>query len=905
MRIRLKHERLAREIASSGLSQNRWAIRLGVSSGQLSELVNGKRPHPPPETRRKLLRGLGVEFEELFEVELPQSPPMASAKRTLVDWKARGYRLRLEKSPAASRARRGNPMRELASDLRYTLRSLVRSPLFAIASVLTLAVGIGANAAIFTLVDAALIRALPYPDPERLAYLSLRAESNDLAPIAMPDWEAIRDARLQAFENVALYLPGSGILGGLDEPSPVRLGHVSPNFFRTLEVSLLEGSGFAGEGEEVVLSHALWRSLAREGLSPGELRLTLDEKAVEVVGVLPAEFRFPGLPQCQVWKALEMRSSGARGPFQFRAVVRLRPEISLQQAQERLIQARDLVNRRFSVREADFDYVLIDLQERFVGSARSTLMLLLAAVGAVLLIATVNVAGLALTRATARSHEIAVRSVLGAGRLRLLRQFVSEGLMLSLAGGVLGSLLAAWLLEAFLAGYSGRWQVASPIAVDGRTLLFALGASILCGLLFSLAPASQLMDTRFAQRIRMAGRGSSGRRQGRLGNLLVSTEFALSLTLLVCAGLLYKSLFLLVSQDPGFRPENVVAAEISLPAARYPEAAQRSAFRDRLLERIRALPSVAAAGTASGLPPDRPNIVSDFYFEGRPLAPGDRPPIEVVIFADNGYFRTVGIPLRKGQWLADDPVASGPPQALIDEELAERYFPGQDPLGQRVRLGSNPESPWIEIRGVVGRVKYAGLQRGFHPALYVATRDFGRGGTNVVVRTSLDPDGLAGPLRGFLAQTDPALAPASIRSLGEMVRRSAAPQRFRAWLMAAFALCALLLSALGIYAVVSHNVGRRIRETGIRMALGASRRDVLALMLKAGMKPAMTGLLIGLGASLALTRLLSDLLYAVQPLDAAAFSAASLAVLSAAFLACLIPARRAAKLNPIESLHCE
>ncbi|HSR53204.1 MAG TPA: ADOP family duplicated permease [Acidobacteriota bacterium] len=903
MRVRLKHERLARIIASSKMTQNRWALRLGLSSGQLSELVNGKRPYPPPATRRKLLRKLDLEFEELFEIEWNRE---SGSRPALIDLKTLGYRLRLEKVPPIQ-DKRGHPMRDLLFELRYTLRALRRSPVFAAAAILTLALAIAANAAMFTVFDAALLQPLPYPEADELAYLSIGVDGRSGYPLALSDWEAMRDAELKAFDEIALYFPGQATLHGLQEPQRVDVGHVSPNFFRTLGVSPAQGSGFSGQPHQVIVSDNLWRQLegGEGGDSPfSPMSLSLDEKSYQVVGVLPPGFSFPGLPGFRIWSSMEMRPSGARGPFQYRGVVRLAPEVSQAKALEDLERAHALVAERFSENDSRTRYALTDLQEHFVGSSRSTLILLLAAVGAVLLIAAVNVACLALTRAAGRAQEIAIRSALGAGRYRLLRLFLSEGLAISLSAGILGCFLSFWMADLLSAAYPARLEPVRDIAVGGRTLLFALGASLICGILISMAPTLQTLQSRLIQRLRSAGRDTAGRFQSRMGNALVTFEFALALTLLVGAGLLSKSLFLLVQQDPGFRPERVVTMSLSLPSSRYGDTSQRSAFFERLLQDVKALPTVTAAGLASGLPPDRPGITSDFYFEGRPLASGERPPIEVLIFADNGYFDSLEIPLKRGSWFE----RRGPesvPQVLIDEELAGKYFPSQSPIGKRLRIGSNPQSPWVEIRGVVGRAKYAGLPADFKPTLYVSAGVYALPSMHLVVRSAQDPAGLAAAVRQRLSEMDSTLALASIRPLGQILRDSASPQRFRAMLMLAFAGTALLLAMIGIFAVISFTVRRRTRETGIRMALGATRADVLQLMLRKGMYPALAGLAIGLAASAAAARLLSSMLYRVGTWDVATFGASVAAVLAAALAACLIPAKRATRVDPVQSLRSE
>lgn len=917
MKVKLKHKRLASEIARSGLTQNRWAIRLGISSGQLSELVNGKRPYPPPATREKLLAGLKLCFRDLFELEGPQhqqpspehSPKTESSarppeRRVLLDWTKGRYRLRLDRREQASRqASKGRiAMHGYLSDLRFCLRGLRRSPLFTTVAVLTLALGIGANAAIFSIVDASLIRSLPFPQPEELVYLSIAANGQDGAALALVDWEAIQASRSGIFEDSALYSPGSVTWQGPEGPRAVQAAQVTPNFFRLLGVTPQAGSGLVTAGTGVVVSHSFAQRLSTDHLSG--LGLKLDERDYPIVGVLPAGFRFPGLAQADLWLALDTRPSGSRGPFQYRAVARVDEGVTGQEAQNRLHTVSKALRERYSD-NGHWSYSLAGLQERFVVRTRSTLLLLLTAVAIVLLVATLNVANLAVTRALNRAHETAVRTLMGAGRLRLISRFLTEGVLLALAGGLLGCLLASWGVQLLASSSISRLATINPISVDTRTLLFGLAVSLVCGVLFSAAPALQLMRRNLASGVRSSGRAGLGRGQSRMGSILVAAEFAVALALLVGAGLLTRSLSLLMDEYPGFRSQNVLSVNLVLPHSRYARSAERAAFFERLEERVGALPGVAGVGLASGRPPDRPNASNDFLIEGQPLGPAERPPIELLIFADNGYFQAAGIPLKKGRLFTSPNSPQGPPEALIDEALAARYFPGQDPLGKRLRIGSNSTNPWAEIRGVVGAVKYLGLQAGFQPAIYISTQEYAAADMYLLVRSDQPPEPLAESLRQAVAELDPALALTSVETLEQTVRESASLPRLRTSVMGAFSAAALLLAALGIYAAISFGVDRRRRETGIRMALGAAPKDVLRLMLAAGLKPALMGWLIGLAASAGLSRLLTGMLYGVQPLDGETFGLASAVVLSVALSACLAPALRAARLDPVSSLRCD
>jgi putative ABC transport system permease protein len=565
------------------------------------------------------------------------------------------------------------------------------------------------------------------------------------------------------------------------------------------------------------------------------------------------------------------------------------------------------IKQRFPDSPGDWQLGAGPMKDDVIGNVRPALLVLLGAVGLVLLIATSNIANLLLARATGRRKEMAIRAALGAGRGRLVRQLVTESLLLAAAGGLLGVLISLWGTDLLVRLGPRNLPRLTEIGVDVRVLLYTAGVTILCGILFGLAPALQASRTRLSETLHDGARGTTDSTGRRLRSILVVSEFALAVMLLVGAGLLIRSFQRLQSVSPGFDGEGLLTASVSLPEVRYPEEPARAAFFRQLLERAGSLPGVQSAALTMALPPHLLVMTNPYTIEGRPLPPGQQAPAVAQLLISPGFFRTLGVPLLRGRNFTEADSATAPPVIIINETMASSLFPGEDPVGRRLQLGDpDPNTPWFTIVGVVGNVKYTGLDAAPEPTMYTPhEQNLWWTTMYLVLRSATDLDGLAQALRAQVAAIDPLLPLAQVRTMQELLGQSVAEPRFRTALLGLFAGIALLLAAVGIYGILSYTVGQRTQELGIRMALGASRRDVLALVLKQGMALAVGGVLIGLAAALALSRVLAGLLFGVAPTDAGTFAVVSLVMVAAAFLACYVPARRATRVDPMVALRAE
>jgi predicted permease len=806
----------------------------------------------------------------------------------------------------------------LRQDIRYELRQIRRSPAFALVVALTLALGIGANSAIFSVVNAVVLRPLPYLEPDRLVVAGLVDEHDPsaLAPYGAADYLAAHD-RERSFASFAAIAEGENVFTytGSAEPLKVRGTPATAEFFSVLGVSPALGRAFApgedapGRAHEVVLSHAFWEQ--RFGADPQTIghAITLDGDRYTIVGVMPADFHFGPHDNDDLWPLLQIAPRNVRYPFWLLPIGRLKPGVSEAQARADLSAvARDL-KRQFP--DSSASAASIDpLKTQIVGDVRTALLMLLGAVGLVLLIATVNVANLQVAGITARERELSIRAALGAGRGRIARQVLTESLLLAALGGVLGLLLAYWGVRVLIALAPAGLPRLKEIAVDGRVLAFTAAVSLLSGLLSGLAPVMHGFGRRLDESLRGGAQNLSEQRRRRLRQALVVMEVSLSLVLLIGSGLLLRSFERLAGTSPGFNPQPLLSTLISLPEGRYKDAHQIVPFYEQLLDRVQTLPGVAAAGITMSLPPDLLNMRNPFSVPGQTDAPGTSRPLAVETSVSSGYFHTLGIPLLRGRFFEDSDRTRKDEILIINDTMARRYYPGQDPVGQQIKTGdSNPDSPWETIVGVVADVKYAGLDGPPEPTLYVPYFEdywpiFSRE-MFLVVRAGGDPRSVAPGLRAAIRDMDRDLPVADLQTMNELLSDSVAQPRFRTLLLGVFAGLALLLAAVGIFGVMAYVVSRRTQEIGVRMALGASRSGVLGMVLNEGLRVVLIGVAIGVGEALALSRLIKSLLFGVEAADPATFIAVPLVMIVVALAACYVPARRATKVDPIIALRYE
>ena len=812
-------------------------------------------------------------------------------------------------------------MQSLIQDLRYSFRMLLKNPGFTIVAVLTLALGVGANTALFSVVNGVLLNPLPYPQPDQLITLHQSKPNFETGAIPYPnfrDWQKEN----QTFSAMAISRGSGFSLIGMGEAERVDGRWVSADFFTVLGVQPALGRTFApgederGIGPVVLISANLWQrkfSAAPDALGKS---LTLDDKSYTIVGVLPASFNlYRGIdvyvPIGQ-WnnRALQNRSA----PLGLHGIGRLKPGVTLAQAQADL----DSVMRRLAITYPDANRghgaALIPLKELLVGNVRLILWTLLGAVGFVLLIACVNVSNLLLARSTGRTREFAIRTALGAGRWRLLRQRLTESLLLALAGGGLGLLLAGWGTRAALSVLPTALPRAGEIGLDARVLLFSFAISLLTGMLSGLAPALKTSQCRLAETIKDGGRGASGGHH-RAQGILVAVEMALTLVLLIGAGLMIRSLSALWNVDPGFRPDNVLTFGLSFPPSMRtasPEAV-RASLRE-LSYKLNSMPGVRAASFSDGASPLQGEDDLFFWLDGQPKPSStSEMNMSLVYRVEPGYLTAMGIPLKEGRFFTNQDDERSQPVVVIDEVFARKYFGNSDPIGKGINLGNDRDPS--QIVGVVGHVKQWGLdsddKESLQAQLYEPFRQLSgsRSGVGVVVCA----EGVAGKagtvfsslfdsIRRVVQSQNSQNVIFGPQTMNEVIADSLAARRFSMILLDAFAVVALLLAGIGIYGVLAYAVSQRTREIGIRMALGATRGHMLRLALRHGMVLAGIGVVLGIGGALGLTRFLTKLLYEVKPTDPLTFVGVSLLLLLVALLASWVPARRAAKVDPMEAL---
>jgi putative ABC transport system permease protein len=805
-------------------------------------------------------------------------------------------------------------MDRLRQDLRFAIRQLSRNPGFALLAVLTLALGIGANTAIFSVVQGVVLRPLPFAEAERMVMLYTGYPDDETRyPLSPPDFMSYHDDA-RSFSGVAAVSPTQQTLTGIDEPTWVRVGRVSADLFEVMGVAPVVGRGFRaeenvpGQDRVAILTHAYWQT--RFGGDPSVLghTLSLDGISREVVGVLPPEFDFPG--ERDLYHPLaygetfnSTTAQGRRGEY-LTVVARLRPGISPEEASAEV----HAINQRLQVEfpETNSENIgisMVPLRDHLLGDVRGPLLMLLGAVGLVLLIACVNVANLLLARATTRRGELAIRTALGAGRGRVVGQLLTESLLLGVLGGAAGLVFAVWGTQALTSVAPQGIPRLDAIRMDAVVIAFAAAISLGTGLLFGLLPAIQVTRGSPQRALREGGPGAGGRPAGnRARRTLVVTEMAVAVILLVGAGLLIRSFLGLTSVDPGFQSDQLVTFSISLPASSYEAGPAVRQFYPALMERIEALPGVQAASAGSEVPLGGTGNILGFSIENQePPAPGfvlDAAATAVL----PGYFSTLGIPVRRGRPLDSGDRFESPEVLVINEAFAQRYFPGEEPVGRRISLGGDD---WWEIVGVVGNAPQYGLDRPVRPAIYMPHEQFTTRSLIMVVRAGGDPLALATVLRGEVAALDPNLPIRQFATGENLVSEAMSQPRFYTTLLAIFAAVALVLAAVGTFGVISYMVTQRTREFGIRVALGARPADVLGMVVRQGAGMAAVGIGVGLVAAAGLSRFLGGLLHDVGALDPIAFGSVALLLLGVALLASYLPAHRATRADPMVALRAE
>ncbi len=796
----------------------------------------------------------------------------------------------------------------LWQDLRYGVRTLRKSPGFTTVAVLSLALGIGANTAIFSVVNAVLLKPLPYDEPDRLIQVwgtNTQAGINT-SVVSVPnfiDWQN----QNQSFEHLAAYTFSAFTLTGKDEPEQIRSGKVSASLFDLLRVKPIIGRGFLREEDKhggervVVVSHGLWQR--RFGADPDLVgqTLTLNNQSYTVVGIMPERFDFPGEVEMWTPNAFDFGEfMSQRGTRYLRIIARLKPGISLQQAQAEM----DTIAGRLAQQYPDTNGLqgvnLVPLHEATVGRARPTLLILFSAVGFVLLIASSNVANLLLARATLRHKEIAIRGALGASRLRVIRQLITESVLLAGLGGVAGLLLAVWSLELLVSAIPDNVPRVKEIGVDGSVLGWTFLVSMLTGLIFGLAPALGASKPDLNESLKETGKSiTADPRHNRVRSLLVISEVALSLVLLISAGLMINSFWRLQQVKTGFSPENVLAVTLSLPSYKYPKKEQQAAFFKEALERIENLPGVSSAGVTTILPLSGSMSAANFQIAGRP--PLEKEPQTDLRSISPNYLHTMRIPLLRGRFFTERDTQDAPAVCIINETLARRFLAGEDPLGQHIELGKS-----YQIVGVVGDVRHSKLDAETGPEMYRPYLQSPSPSVTIVARSSAsDVTSLAAAVRNEIRAIDKDQLIYSLETMEQVRAKSVAPQRFNTLLLTIFAGVSLILAAVGIYGVMAYSVTQRTQEIGIRIALGAQTGDVLKLIVKQGMMLALVGVAIGLIAAFTFTRVLTSLLYGVSATDPMTYVAVTSLLTVVAVLACYIPARRATKVDPMVALRYE
>jgi len=806
-------------------------------------------------------------------------------------------------------------MSQFLQDLRYGIRMMLKRPGFTLIAVMTLALGIGSSTAIFSVVDATVIRGLPYRAPNELYHMWESTPQKEFGQreFSYPDYQ---DYLQNQVVDIAAYTGGGTILNWKGESERVFAPLVSTNFFSVLGVDPIRGRAYqAGEDKQgsprfVVLSYEFWqrRFGGDEGIVGQQLNLA--GESCTVIGILPQSFQFAMRPADLFLPYQPTQNQLTRRYLHgTNLIARLKPGVNATQAQAELSLIAARIEQQYKESHAGTLFKLVPLQEQVVGQVKPILMILLGAVGFVLLIACANVASLLLTRSLSRQKEVGIRVALGASRWRVVRQLLTESVLLSVAGGLLGLLLAYWGTTALVSMLPPTQIRALPflqtLNVDARMLGFSFGLSVLTGMIFGLAPALQSSRLELSGVLKEGGRNPGGNASHRLRSGLVITEIALAMVLLVGAGMLVKSLMRVLKTDPGFNPENVLTMTVVLPAAKYTEAEKQVNFYDQMRERVQALPGVAGVATVNILPL-QPGNTSRVNVEGDPIPPPGQELEANVRTISEDYFGTLGVPLQAGRMFDNRDTANAQPVVIIGKTMADRIFRGRNPIGRRLKY-AGVEAPPLEVVGVVGDVKITGLDQETRPVIYYPFRQSPSSFANLVVRTTTDPSALAASVQNQIRGLEPGVAIFNVQAMPDLIANSPAAfmRRFPATLIGIFAGLALLLASIGIYGVVSYSVSQQTHYIGVRMALGARTSDILKLVLRQGLLIAVAGIAIGAAGALVILRLLQSFLFEVRANDVSTFGIVGGALFFIALLACYLPARRATKVDPLIALRYE
>jgi putative ABC transport system permease protein len=792
---------------------------------------------------------------------------------------------------------------DLMRDTRYAVRQLIKSPGFALVAILTMALGIGATSAIFSVINGVILRPLPYRDPDSLVRVNEIVPQYgrfSVAPASFLDWRT----QTRSFETMAAFASSTATFSAAEGPERMTGASVSWDFFELLRTSAILGRTFTpdedlpGKSNVVVLSHGTWQRRFGGDSSVIGRGITLSGAPVTIIGVMPAAFAFPR--DAEYWQPIALDPANPpRGAHYLAVVARLKPNVTVVEAGTEMRLIAERLAQQYPESSANESAEVVPLLDQILGDIREPLFALLAAVGIVVLIACANVANLLLVRASVRDREIAIRTAIGASRGRLVRQMLVESLMLALAGGAAGVLIAYLALEPIQTLSAGNIPRVQDVAIDSQVLLFALVVSVATGMVFGLAPAWHASRADVAAIIKETGRSSSAAGGRWTRNALLVAEVALSIVLLVGATLLLRSFARLTDVDPGFRADNVLAFRVSLPQPTYPQPHTRVSFYGALIDKLEALPQVQSAGMVQALPM-RGSYVLSVAIQGRPVPPGEEPSANHRV-VNPGYFSTLGIPVKRGRTFSEGDTETAPMVAVIDEAFAARHFPDRDPIGQGIDIGNGTDG-FYQIVGVVGDVHYSGLDANPHPTMYVPYRQDVFSTMWVLARTHGDPRQLASAARLAVREIDPALPAYSITPLADVISESVGQRRFTMLLLVVFASMALFLAAIGIYGVVAYAVSQRTQEIGVRLAIGAARRDVVTLIVGGGLKLALVGLIVGLGGALALSRLIEGMLFNLTPFDPVSYVATAAVLLTVAALACYVPARRALRVDPLVAI---
>jgi putative ABC transport system permease protein len=810
--------------------------------------------------------------------------------------------------------RMGQLIETVWRDVRFGVRSLVHSPVFSVVTILSLALGIGANTAIFSVVNGLLLKPLPYPESERIVDVWHTPPQQSfpgldkfsVSPANYLDWKA----QSHSFEQIAIYTYNGFSLSTSNEPLSLIGAVVASDFFSVLRTNAMQGRTFTPDEEQpgrdnvAVISHGLWQRAFGANPSIIGQTLTLNSRSFTVVGIMPKGFEFPREAELWVPLAWDDKERQVRSIHDYLVVARLKQNVSKEQAQAEMSTISSRLEQQYPEEDKGWGAVVIPLREDIVGDIRLALLVLFCAVGFVLLIACANVANLMLARGANRQREIAMRIALGAGRVRVIRQLLTESVLLAVSGGVLGLLLAVWGSKMLV--QLGSLPNSEDIGVDTWALGFTVLVSLAAGIVIGIVPAFQSTRTNLSETLKQgSGRTGGTPMKQRTRKALVVSEVALSLVLLIGAGLMIRSFWKLQNVNPGFDPRNSLTMSLALTPLRYSDPHQQLAFLDRAIEQIRAVPGVVSVGVTTTVPLAGGGSTQPFSIEGRPVGTVAEQPMAQTRYITPDYFRAVGIPLRQGRFFTDYDRDNSVQVIIISEAMARRFWPGENPIGKRLTPSFHSEQGAREIVGVVGDVKASGLDVDSSAMMYMPYRQSPRPFMSFVVRTNTKPEGLIQPVSSAIYSIDKEQALTDVRTMEQVVTASLSGRRFNMTLLLTFAAVALLLATVGVYGVMNYTVTLRRRELGIRMALGAGRMDVFRLVLGQGLTLTLIGVGAGLISAYGLTRLMANLLYGVTATDYLTFASVSAVLIAVGVAASYIPARRATKVNPTIALRTD